>query len=103
MLILLACSAFLSSSETAFFNLSHRQKKLLEESEHKLQKLTARLLDKPSQLLGCLLLGNMVVNVLYFAISSVFAGRIGHQVGITAATAILIVIVAGALFANRVM
>jgi len=71
MLILLAGSAFFSGSETAFINLSPRQIRLLEKSEHKLQKLVARLLGKRQQLLNCFLLGNMTVNVLFYAVSSV--------------------------------
>ncbi|MHC4155699.1 MAG: CNNM domain-containing protein [Planctomycetota bacterium] len=70
MLLLLAGSAFFSGAETAFFNLSRREKLLLQKSTHKLQHLVGRLLDRPSRLLGCLLLGNMTVNVLFFAVGS---------------------------------
>jgi CBS domain containing-hemolysin-like protein len=86
MLLLLCCSAFFSGAETAFFNLSRRQRKLLRESEHKIQKLAARLLDKPSQLLSCLLFGNIVVNVLFFAAASILTGRVGRQIGVVAGT-----------------
>ena len=85
MLLLLACSAFFSGAETAFFNLSRRQVKLLRESKHRLQHLAASLTIKPGRLLGCLLLGNMVVNVLFFAVASVLTVRIGQEVGVTAA------------------
>jgi len=51
MLLLLVGSAFFSGAETAFFNLSRRQVSLLVKSKHKLQKLAARLLNKPKQLL----------------------------------------------------
>jgi putative hemolysin len=91
MLFLLAGSAFFSGVETAFFNLSRGQRIFLQKSEHKLQKLAARLLDKPSRLLSCLLLGNMTVNVLFFAASSIFATRIGKQMGMTAAAAAALV------------
>ncbi|MHC4497918.1 MAG: hemolysin family protein [Planctomycetota bacterium] len=84
MLLLLCCSAFFSGAETAFFNLSRRQRRLLRESEHKIQKLAAGLLDKPSQLLSCLLFGNMVVNVLFFATASILTGRVGRQIGVVA-------------------
>jgi putative hemolysin len=70
MVVLLAGSAFFSGSETAFFNLTRRQTKQLGSSKHKVQQLVARLLSKPGLLLTCLLLGNIVVNVLYFAVSS---------------------------------
>lgn len=91
MLLLLAASAFFSGSETAFFNLSRRQIDLLKKSKHKLQHLTAKLLSEPSRLLNCLLFGNMTVNVLFFAASSVLTVRIEQQIGVTAAviTAVL--------------
>ena len=86
MLILLACSAFFSGSETAFFNLSPRQINQLNKSEHKLQKLVAEMLNRPRQLLSCLLFGNMTVNVLFYAVASVLIVGIERQLGVTAAT-----------------
>ncbi len=85
MLLLLAGSAFFSGAETAFFNLSHRQTKLLQESKHKIQKLAVRLLNKPGQLLNCFLFGNMTVNVLFYAVASVLTMRVKEQSGLTAA------------------
>ena len=84
MLILLAGSAFFSGAETAFFNLSHRQVKLLEGSKHRLQKLAARLLKKPGQLLNCFLFGNMTVNVLFYAVASVLTIRLKDQSSLAA-------------------
>lgn len=85
MLLLLGGSAFFSGAETAFFNLSRRQVGLLKKSEHRLQNLAARLLGRPRQLLGCLLFGNMLVNVLFFAAASVLTVRVRQQIGVTAA------------------
>ena len=85
MLALLAGSAFFSGAETAFFNLSRRQKRVLAESTHRLQKLAAKLLDKPGQLLNCFLFGNMTVNVLFYAVASVLTVRIKDQNALTAA------------------
>jgi len=86
MMILLAGSAFFSGSEIAFFNLTRRQLKQLNSSKHRVQKLLARLLRRPGQLLNCLLLGNMTVNVLFFAVSSVLVLRFKPQWGVAAAT-----------------
>jgi len=85
MLVLLAGSAFFSGAETAFFNLSRRQTKLLGESKHRLQNLAARLVNKPGQLLNCFLFGNMTVNVLFYATASVLTIRVKEQSGLTAA------------------
>ncbi len=86
LLLLLACSAFFSGSETAFFNLTQRQVRLFEASPVRLQKLAAHLLHQPGHLLNCLLFGNMMVNVLFYAVSSVLVVRIGHAWGFGAAT-----------------
>ena len=87
MLVLLAGSAFFSGAETAFFNLSRRQTKLLQESKHRLQNLTASLVNRPGQLLNCFSFGNMTVNVLFYAVASVFTIRVKEQSGLTAAAA----------------
>lgn len=85
MLVLLCGSAFFSGAETAFFSLSRRQIKLLGESRHKLQHLATKLLTRSGKLLSCLLFGNMIVNVLFFAVASVLAMRLQRQSGVTAA------------------
>jgi len=100
MLLLLGGSAFFSGSETAFFNLSRRQTKLLQESKHKLQNLAGRLSSKPRQLIGSLLFGNMVVNVLFYAVASVLTVRVGQQIGavaaaITASVSFIVLVVFG--------
>jgi CBS domain containing-hemolysin-like protein len=88
MLFLLAGSAFFSGSETAFFNLTRRQIKQLSTSTHRMQKLLARLLKRPGRLLNCLLLGNMTVNILFFATSSVLILRVKAQWGVAAASGV---------------
>jgi len=87
MLVLLAGSAFFSGSETAFFNLTRRQLNQIAQSRHRVQKLLAGLLRRPGQLLNCLLLGNITVNVLFFAVSSVLVLRVKAEWGMTAAAA----------------
>lgn len=100
MLLLLGGSAFFSGSETALFNLSRRQIELLKKSKNRLHNLTAGLLRKPSQLLGCLLFGNMTVNVLFFALASVLAARINQVMGggfaaITALVSFVVLVLCG--------
>jgi putative hemolysin len=88
LLLLVAASAFFSGSETAFFNLTRRQIKQLGISPARLQKIAARLLRNPGHLLNCLLLGNMLANVLFFALSSALVVYVGHGWGLGAATAL---------------
>jgi putative hemolysin len=86
LVLLLACSAFFSGSETAFFNLTRRQIRQLDASTHRLQRIAARLLRRPGHLLNCLLLGNITINVLFFAVSSVLVLRLGRTWGVGTAT-----------------
>ena len=85
MLLLLAGSAFFSGTETAFFNLSRRQINLFKQSEHRLQHLAGKILSRPKRLLGCLLFGNMTVNVLFYALASVLTLGVEREIGLTAA------------------
>jgi putative hemolysin len=103
MLLLLAGSAFFSGSETAFFNLTRRQIKQINESTSRVHALLSRLLKKPGPLLDCLLLGNMTVNVLYFTLASVLVLRAGAQWGVTAATGLalftfVVIVLVGDIF-----
>ena len=91
MVILLAGSAFFSGSETAFFNLTRRQIKQLNSSPGKVQRLIAYLLKEPGRLLTCLLLGNIVVNVLFYAVSSTLVFHAKAAAGIAAAAGLALI------------
>ena len=88
MALLLCASAYCSGTETALFSLTNRQVKKLGASGHRLERLVAHLLLRPSELLGALLLGNLIVNTLFFATSSVLMLRVEHQLGVSAAAAV---------------
>ena len=64
---LLVCSAAASGSETALFGLTHGERVALRRQHPKAAGIIDELLGKPRRLLICVLLLNMVVNVLYFA------------------------------------
>jgi len=85
MLLLLGCSAFFSGSETAFFNVSRRRRQAFATSRRRLEKMAAWLLRIPNRLLTSILLGNMTVNVLYFAMASVLSINLVHGIGPAAA------------------
>ena len=85
LLILLGFSAFFSGCETAFFNLSKRQIDLMKISRRSLTKMAAALLNEPGHLLSCFLFGNMIVNVLYFAIVGIITVRISRQLSVRSA------------------
>ena len=81
MAILLVCSAFFSGSETAFFRLPRRQVRQFRRSAIRLERLIARILSDPNRFLTALLLGNMAVNVLFFATSSMLSLQVGQSLG----------------------
>lgn len=85
MVLFLCASACCSGTETAVFSLSRRQILHLRRSGERWGRLIADLLDKPSDLLGALLLGNLIVNTLFFAASSVLMLAVERQNGMVAA------------------
>ncbi|MGC8722945.1 MAG: CNNM domain-containing protein [Acidobacteriota bacterium] len=92
-LLMLAISAFFSSSEAAFFSLKPWQVGHREEGSG----AVARLLRDPSLLLICLMLGNETVNVLLSFLSSSLRSRLlpqpwGVSLGILATTAVLVLL-----------
>ncbi|MBN1765998.1 MAG: HlyC/CorC family transporter [Sedimentisphaerales bacterium] len=103
MLALLGCSAFFSGTETAFFSLSRSLIKTMKQSKYKRQHLVVRLLDRPEQLLGSLLLGNLIVNVLFFATASVLAIRFEQQISLTAAAIVAFVTLIVLIFCGEIL
>jgi len=67
LLFLLGCSAFFSGSETALFSLTRADIRRLEGASDRRSGYLLFLLRSPQLLLSGLLLGNMVVNVAFFA------------------------------------
>ncbi len=88
MAILLVFSAFFSGTETAYFNLSVREVEQMKKSKHRIPHLVGWLRDRPSHLLGSLLLGNMIVNILFFAVSSTLVVNFRQAYGVQAAVAL---------------
>lgn len=68
---LLAGSAFFSGSETALFSLSEAERAQLERTSPLSGRAAAALMSNQRMLLITILLGNMVVNVLFFVMASV--------------------------------
>jgi len=103
MLGLLACSAFFSAAETAFFNLSHRQTKLMEQSSRRFACLAAILLRNPRQLLGSLLLANCIVNVAFYSLAAVLTFQIAADAGPTAAAVAAVLALAALLLLGEMV
>jgi Mg2+/Co2+ transporter CorB len=91
--LLIACSAFFSSSETAMMALNRYRLKNLAENGHRSAKLASRLLERPDRLLGVILLGNNLVNLSAASISTIAALRLYGEPAIALFTFILTIVV----------
>lgn len=68
---LLVASAFFSGTETALFNLTRGQLYRLSHSQAKVARLVASLMRQQQHTLHTLLLGNMIVNTAYSAVTAI--------------------------------
>ena len=75
MLVLIGCSAFFSASEAALFYLRASDRRQLK-SGNASQRAAGLLLLNPDRLLSAVLFWNLVINITYFAISSVCSIKI---------------------------
>lgn len=76
--VLMLLSAFFSSSEAAYFSLSQSDRRTLENGG-RLARSAARLASDSERLLNSILLGNLIVNLLTFTLSSVIAFQLQHD------------------------
>ena len=84
-------SAFFSGSETSMLSLNRYRLKHLSKSK-KAAKRASDLLQKPEKLIGMILIGNNLVNILASSIATIIAIRLFGHLGIGIATAISTVI-----------
>lgn len=80
MVVLTAFSAFFSGSETALFALEHAERSALRRQQPRVAAVVDRLCADPRGLLTTLLLGNVIVNTLYFSMGAVLALRLSGEV-----------------------
>jgi Mg2+/Co2+ transporter CorB len=93
LIFLIFCSAFFSSSETGMLSLNRYRLKHMAKEGHKGAKRVTDLLNRPDRLLGTILVGNNVVNILAASIATVLAVDIWGEAGIAVATAGLTIVV----------
>ncbi len=92
-IILIVCSAFFSGSETALTATSRSRMLAMEKNGQTSAGLVNRLIAKRDQLIGALLLGNNLVNILASALAtSIFIEMFG-QTGVVYATIAMTIIV----------
>jgi Mg2+/Co2+ transporter CorB len=64
LIFLLACSAFFSGTETALMSLNRYRLRHKAKAGHRGAKLTEQMLARPDRLIGLILLGNNLVNIM---------------------------------------
>lgn len=92
-LVLLIVSAFFSASETAITGASRPRMHALEEQGHERARIVNRLREAKERLIGAILLGNNLANILASALAtSVLIAWFGHA-GVAYATIVMTILV----------
>ena len=92
-LLLIAMSAFFNMSETGLTAASRARIHALEQDGNAKAGLVNRLLSTPEKLIGAVLIGNTLVDVLAAGLASALAIRLVGEVGVIYATAIVTVLI----------
>ncbi len=94
---LLACliviSGYFSGSETGMMSLNRYRLKHLSNSGHKGAKRVEKLLNRPDRLIGLILIGNNLVNILASAIATIIGMRLYGDMGVAIATGALTLVI----------
>ncbi|MBU2896397.1 HlyC/CorC family transporter [Vibrio hepatarius] len=94
---LLACliivSGYFSGSETGMMTLNRYRLKHLANNGHKGAKRVEKLLDRPDRLIGLILIGNNLVNILASAIATILGMRLYGDIGVAIATGALTMVI----------
>ncbi|WP_394391990.1 HlyC/CorC family transporter [Shewanella woodyi] len=91
--VLLIISAYFSGSETAMMSLNRYRLKHLASSGNKGAQRAAKMLERPDRLIGLILIGNNLVNILASAIATIIGIRLFGDVGVAIATGVLTLVV----------
>lgn len=94
---ILACliiiSGYFSGSETGMMSLNRYRLKHLAGQGHKGAKRVEKLLSRPDRLIGLILIGNNLVNILASAIATILGMRLYGDLGVAIATGLLTLVV----------
>ena len=80
LIFLLICSAFFSGSETALMTLNRYRLRHKAKAGHRGALLAEKLLEQPDRLIGLILLGNNLVNVLAAQLVTLLALSLGSPI-----------------------
>ena len=73
--ILIALSAYFSSSETGMMSINRYRLKHLQSEGHRGANRVQKLLDRPDRLIGLILIGNNLVNIAASALATIICTR----------------------------
>jgi Mg2+/Co2+ transporter CorB len=93
LLVLILLSGFFSSSETGLMAINTYRLRHLANKGHRGAKLAQRLLKTPDRLIGLILLGNNLVNILAASIATVIGIRLFGVNGVWIASLLLTVVI----------
>ena len=93
LVVLIILSGFFSSSETGLMAINRYRLRHLANSGHIAAKAAQKLLRKPDRLIGLILLGNNLVNILAAAIATVIGIRLFGDSGVWIASMVLTVVI----------
>ena len=91
--ILIVLSGFFSSSETGLMAMNKYRLRHLANQGHRGARMAQKLLQKPDRLIGLILLGNNLVNILAASIATVIGIRLFGSSGVWIASGVMTVIV----------
>jgi Mg2+/Co2+ transporter CorB len=81
--VLLVLSAFFSGSETGLMTLNRYRVRHMAKAGHRGARLAEALLARPDRLIGTILVGNNIVNILAATVATVIALRVYEDFGIS--------------------
>ena len=93
LLLLLLLSAFFSGSETALMSLNRYQLRHKARQGHRGAQLAEKLLKRPDRVLGLILLGNNLVNIMAASMVAVVAMRMGGQPAVALGSLVMTLII----------
>lgn len=91
--MLIVLSAFFNASETSLTGASRARMHALEEDGNVSAALVNKVLSRPEKMIGTVLLGNTLVDVLAAALASNIAVHLYGEVGVAYATAIITILI----------
>ncbi|MEE9342454.1 MAG: HlyC/CorC family transporter [Gammaproteobacteria bacterium] len=93
LIFLVFLSAFFSGSETGLMTLNRYRLKHLAQKKHRGAVRASKLLERPDRLIGLILLGNNLANILASSITTIIALRLSGEAGIAIGAGLLTLVI----------